>query len=158
MGLVHFCGMMIENLYGIIFPKHILLDKLYFISVMSVPLSWIICKDECLISYFIKKYENPQYILGSEPDNVKDIEELFYDKLSYSIFCHINHGLRLTSVILVNHRTTYVSYFLMIPTLSLYTMYVYHIFLGCRNNKDLFPYFRIILAFYLCFSIINIEV
>ena len=65
--------MIIENIYGFLSSKNIFFDKLYVISFISIPFSWIICKDECIISYVMKKIENPNYILG----NVKDISDLF---------------------------------------------------------------------------------
>ena len=52
---------------------------MYIMSFVFIPLSWIMCKDECIISYVCKKLENPHYQLGSEPENVKDIIDLFYN-------------------------------------------------------------------------------
>ena len=57
-GIFHLCGMIIENIYGLISFENNLFDKIYIISYVSIPLSWLICKDECIISYAIKKYEN----------------------------------------------------------------------------------------------------
>ena len=67
-GVIHLCGMIIENIYGFLFAKHVLCDKLYAVSFVFIPFSWVVCKDECIISYLIKKYENPHYILGTEPE------------------------------------------------------------------------------------------
>lgn len=157
-GIAHLSGMMVENLYGIIFQKHILLDNLYFMSLIMIPLSWILCKDECIVSYLVKKYENPHYVLGSEPANINDIEELFPDRPTYNMFCHINHGLRMVSLILVNNRTTHVSYVLLIPTFTLYTIYIYHVFYKPlrnvrKNIGEPFLFFRPILALYLSASL-----
>jgi len=154
-GVFHLCGMMLENLYGIIIQKHILLDKLYFVSVIMIPLSWILCKDECLVSYLVKKYKNPEYVLGSEPADVNDIEELFTNRSFYNKFCHINHGLRMVSMILVNNRTTKISYLLLVPTFILYTIYIRHVFFiptyneKSRELKGFFLHIRPILAMHL---------
>ena len=67
MGIFHLYGFIIENIYGFIITKNIFYDKLYIISFVSIQFSWIICKDECFISYAMKKLENPNYILGTEP-------------------------------------------------------------------------------------------
>ena len=72
-GFIHLCGMIIENMYGFVFIKNIIFDKLYIISFISIPFSWVIFKNECIISYISKKIENPHYTLGNDPSNVKDI-------------------------------------------------------------------------------------
>jgi hypothetical protein len=109
-GIFHLCGMVIEDIYGFIVQKNIFLDKLYIISFVSIPFSWIICKDECIISYIMKKIEDPKYILGTEPENVEDISILFSNKEQYVIFYNINNLLRICSIIIVNHRTTNIQY------------------------------------------------
>jgi hypothetical protein len=39
----------------------------------------------------------------------------------------VNYGLRMVSVILVNHRSTHLPQMILIPTLVLYTLYIYGI-------------------------------
>ena len=160
-GIIHVYGMIIENIYGFIphfFISNIrFFDKLYILSFVFIPLSWIVCKDECIISYISKKVENPNYQLGSEPENVKDIIDLFYTKELYSIFYHTNHILRISSLIIVNNRTTHISYYIFTPTFVLYTIYVYDIIYKLNYRKQLYPYFQILLCIYLftiCYMII----
>lgn len=45
MGIFHLYGFIIENIYGFIISKNIFSDKLYIISFVAIPFSWIICKD-----------------------------------------------------------------------------------------------------------------
>ena len=146
-GIIHLSGMILETIYGFIFSKNILFDEIYIISFLIIPFSWIICKDECIISYFVKKYKNPNYILGNEPDNVKDITDLFIDKNLYHIFYNINHILRIISVIIVNNRTTKIFYFN--PIFILYSFYVYDITYKLNYRISLYPYFQIIFSIYL---------
>ena len=146
-GIFHLCGMIIENIYGFIVWKNILFDKLYIISFVSIPLSWVICKDECIISYIMKKNENPNYVLGSEPENVKDISNLFANEYQYMIFYNVNTLLRICSVIIVNKRTAHVSYMIFIPTCILYLYYNYDITYKLNYRKKWYPYFQIILCF-----------
>ena len=145
-GIFHLCGMIIENIYGFINKKNILYDKLYIISFVSIPFSWIICKDECFISYIMKKLENPNYILGHEPENVKDISDLFMNEYIYIIFYNINTLLRICSVIIVNNRTTNINLFIIIPTCILYLCYNYDITYKLNCRKKVYPYFQIILS------------
>ena len=159
-GIIHVYGMIIENIYGFIphfFISNIrFFDKLYILSFVFIPLSWIICKDECIVSYLCKKTENPNYQLGSEPENVKDIIDLFYTKELYSIFYHTNHILRISSLLIVNNRTTHISYYIFTPTFVLYTIYVYDIIYKLNYRKQLYPYFQILLCLYLFTIFYNI--
>lgn len=148
-GIFHLCGMVIEDIYGFIVQKNIFLDKLYIISFVSIPFSWIICKDKCIISYIMKKIENPKYILGTEPKNVKDISILFSNKQQYVIFYNINNLLRICSIIIINHRTTNIQYVILIPTCMLYVFYTYDITNRSNYRNMLYPCFQLILGLYL---------
>jgi hypothetical protein len=146
-GIFHLFGMMIENTYGFIsyqlinyeHKNYILpfdkLDKLYIVSFISIPFSWSFCKDECIISYLIKKYENPKYILGSEAENADDLINLFPNKNVYFIINKINPILRMGSIILVNNRTTQISYFIISPVILLYLFYIYDIIFKFNYRK-----------------------
>ena len=148
-GTFHLCGMLIENVYGFFFGKNMMFDKLYIISFVSIPFSWVVCKDECIISYLMKKLENKNYILGNEPENVKDISELFSNENQYLIFYNVNNLCRVFSVIIVNNRTTNINNSFMIPTCILYLCYNYDITYKLNYRKKLYPYFQIILSTYL---------
>jgi hypothetical protein len=148
-GILHLCGMILENIYGFFNWNNFFLDKLYIISFVSIPFSWVICKDECIISYIIKKIENKNYILGDEPENVKDLSDLFANKHQYMVFYNINILLRICSVFIVNERTTKIYYGIIIPTNILYLFYNYDITYKLNYRKKLYPYFQIILCMFL---------
>ena len=148
-GIIHLSAMIIQDLYGIIIRKNIFFDKLYLISFVFIPFSWIILKDECFISYIIKKIENNNYLLGECPDNVKDITDLFINKNHYFIFYNINNLLRIFSIIIVNNRTTKINNNFLLITCILYLFYNYDITYKFSYRKLFYPYFQIILCF--CF-------
>ena len=50
---------------------------IFILTYSLSPISWMLCKNECIISYLVKKYKNPNYILGSNPYSYMDITELF---------------------------------------------------------------------------------
>ena len=50
---------------------------IFILTYSLSPISWMLCKNECIISYLVKKYTNPKYILGSNPYSYMDITELF---------------------------------------------------------------------------------
>ena len=155
-GIFHLCGMIIENIYGFFSSKNIFFDKLYVISFISIPFSWIICKDECIISYVMKKIENPNYILGNEPENVKDISDLFINEYQYIFFYNINTLLRILSIIIVNNRTTNINYFIFTPMCILYLCYNLDITYTLNYRTKIYPYFQIILCMYLFFTFYKI--
>lgn len=156
-GFFHLCGMVTENMYGFIITNMCLVDKIYMYIFISRPFSWIVCKDECIISYIVKKYNNPYYELGKEPENVKDISDLFYNEKLYSIFYHTNNIMRVISLYMVNYRTTNVPLIFFNPTIILYLLYIYDIKYKFNYRFVLFPYFQTIMCVYLyvLFCMIN---
>ena len=159
-GITHIFFMIIINLYGFIKTNNntIICDYIYIISFVSISLSWLLLKDECLISYIDKKYSNPNYILGSEPYNVNDIIDLFPSKQFYNIFYIVNHFFRLSSIIIVNNRLGKASWLIVGPMLLLYSLYVITISISDVVKKYRFnKFFRSTLAILLIiFLFINI--
>ena len=146
-GIIHVGGMMIVNTYGFIVSQHDLLDRIYMVGFLSIPFSWILCKDECIISYLVKKYENRHYILGSDSANVDDIVDLFPSKQCYNYgFYPINHGLRVYSLFLVNERTTLIGTRLFSPMILLYSLYTFDITYSTNYSRSFYPYFHIFLG------------
>lgn len=133
-GILHLIGLISISLYGLVINNYIL-DKLYIYIFLFIPLSWILCKDECLISYFIKKINNPKYILGSEPFNTNDITNLFYNKKVYYIFFHINHSIRMYSFYIVVNRIIIIDFYTIVITIILYTIYTYDILYNLNYRK-----------------------
>ena len=135
-GRIHLVGMILQSIYGF-FPFMVdYMDHIYLIHSICLPVSWILCKDECILSYIIKKRENPKYILGSEPQNVKDIIDLFPSTYTYYWFYHINHIVRIGSLIIVNNRTSFLSAYIWYPFLSIYTLYIYDITFQTNYRKQ----------------------
>ena len=158
LGVLHLGCMVLENMYGFIFPKHFIFDKLYIFSFVLITFSWLVFKDECIFSYLMKKHANPDYILGSDPGNVEDISNLFYTKELYNFYYHTNHLVRFYSLLIVNNRDKKILHTIWIPTFILYTIYVYDIFYNFHLRITLFPYLQFALGYYVCtifFTIID---
>lgn len=147
-GPIHLAGMMLENVYGYIAPAHYFMDRFYIFSFVTLPISWMICKDECIISYITKIRENPDYIMGSEPNDVKDMLDLFPTAYWYAVFYNTNYILRISSVYIVNHRSMKISNAIIYPTFVLTTIYNYNIKYDIREN------FYIKIALFIYVSII----
>jgi hypothetical protein len=62
--IVHFCNDMFVCSYPYIINP--IYDIYFAIFMLLTVLSWPLLKNECIISYFEKKIENPNYVLGSQ--------------------------------------------------------------------------------------------
>ena len=95
-GWIHIICYFTKNTYGIyssfiyIHTKQIhirnQLDAAYLALFIGLLISWIFFLDECLISYFVKKINNPKYKLGDDSDNMEDMIILFENKDKYKQF------------------------------------------------------------------------
>lgn len=62
---VHFINDMFVCIYPYIIPTAY---DVYFVAFAFITvLSWIVFKNECILSYYEKKMENPDYEMGSDP-------------------------------------------------------------------------------------------
>ena len=154
-GIGHLLGIIVEDIYG--FMPIYSFDKLYMLSFITIPFSWVICNDECIISYMIKKRKNKNYILGTEPNNVSDISNIFPSKKHYFVFYNISNVLRICSVYFVNKRTTHIQSSILVPTCILFLCYNYDISYNLQYRKILYPYFHIILCGYLFAFFLNLK-
>jgi hypothetical protein len=136
-GWLHLVSVICMSIYGFVTKKNKLFDKLYIFIVISIPLSWILFKDECIISYLIKKIEKPNYILGTDSGKAEDLIALFKNKNHYFIFDFIVKMLSTFSLFIANDRTAHISYFILLPSLIMYIFY---------NNFNQLPYFKLILC------------
>jgi hypothetical protein len=148
-GIIHILGIIIVGIYGLLPCKNKLIDKMYMINFAIIPLSWIIFKDECLVSYLTKKLKNKNYKLGEDPNDVSDISDFFNNENEYKIFNNVKNILRIYSIIIINNRTTKIDNKIIIPALILYLIYTYDISCNLNYRKKLYPYFQIILSYYL---------
>lgn len=155
-GYIHIFLSIIKCIYGYIFPSIILFDVLYLIIFACVPLLWIFCKGECLISYFYKISENNDYKLGDDPFNHKDVSVLFPNKTHYLLYSNISIFVYIGSLLIVNYRTNIIPSYIMYLTLLLLLLYVYDMdFFKSYYSSLFFPYFQIILTIPLVIIIIK---
>jgi len=103
-GIIHISGVIVRNMYGFVLPGGPILDYLYILAFYSIPLSWLLCRGECVISYLAKKIKNPNYQLGSESDNHSDLVDLFPNKQYYHLFSITSTLTYFTSTHIVYHR------------------------------------------------------
>ena len=155
-GYLHLILGIIKYTYGYIFPSILLFDSIYLIIFSLIPLSWIFCKGECLISYFAKKYENSDYKLGDEPFYHKDVSDLFSNKTYYTLFSNITTFIYIGSLLIVNNRTNIIPKYIFYITILLLLFYIYDMdYYNSYYTKLFCPYFQIILTIILLYIIFN---
>lgn len=155
-GYLHLLLSILKYIYGYIFPSILLFDSLYIILFAAIPLSWILFKNECLLSYFIKKYENNNYKLGDEPSNYKDMSDIFPNNKIYSYYTNITTFIYIGSLIIVNNRAKIIPNYIFYIILILFLLYCYDIELfNSYYFKLLYPYPHIILIIAFIFVIYN---
>jgi hypothetical protein len=109
----------------------------------AIPLSWLFCKGECLISYTWKKYENSNYQLGDRPFDHNDVSDLFENKKIYDFYSNCTTFLYIGSVIIVNKRSDLVPKMILYPTIIMLLLYIYFV-----DLRTFFP-FQITLGYLL---------
>jgi len=113
---------------------------IFMLGYSISPISWMLCKDECIISYIVKKFNNPKYLIGSNPFEYMDITELFE-------FVNAANMLRATyttiailqtaSLITVQQLTPHVH-----PALFYLPMTLKLVYSTGLVSKRMFPYFQ----------------
>ena len=155
-GYLHLLLCIFKYIYGYVFPSILLFDSLYIILFAIIPLSWIFFKGECILSYFIKKYEDNNYKLGDESSNYKDMSDLFPNNKVYSYYSYITTFVYIGSLVIVNNRTKIIPNYTFYIILILFLLYLYDIELFNSYYTKLFsPYFQIILIIVFTFVIYN---
>ena len=160
-GVFHILGVIFRNMYGFIVPSLSILDYLYLFSYYGIPLSWLLCRGECVISYIAKKIKNPNYQLGSDSDNHSDLVELFPNKQCYHIFSITSTVTYFTSTYIVYHRMCSYGEINCNEPLHELTVFVYIIYIidtGYMNRfiiNTFHPYYDIMFGLLLCANIVN---
>ena len=70
---LHLFNDLFLSLYVFLFPKKY--DIFYVVYIFIMGLHWLLCKNECIISYLEKKSINKNYILGSLPYHLPHVQD-----------------------------------------------------------------------------------
>ena len=70
-------------------------------------------------------------------------------KLNILNYVGQNHLFGIGSLYIINNRTTNINNFIFIPTIILYTYYIYDIMYKINHRKSFYPYFQILFGLYL---------
>jgi hypothetical protein len=140
--------------YPFLFKKNSFYDFIYIISLFILLYSYIILKGECFISYAIKKYRYPNYVIGSNLSVINDYSYIFKNKLFASfVIIYILITFIITSFIVlkrydfVNVRYIYLFSFLLI---------IYLILLKFKQFSNCRFYYNFVFMFYITFLLYRI--
>jgi hypothetical protein len=164
LNIIHLGLIILLLIYPYIISKNYLYDACYIFLFIFGKLSWILCKDECYISYLFKKIENPDYILGNNSRELSDITKIYKNKylqcimtvlvILFPIIYAIN-------IIIVNLRSNIIPKLLMYLMILFYFIYLYYVHFIKRiiiyNNRKniLINLFKFIYFIFLIYIIYN---
>lgn len=145
-GIIHLIGLFTMYSLPILFRNKI--SYTLFILVYTLtPISWMLCKDECFISYFVKKINNPEYRLGESPDDYNDIIKFVNDKNRLEIVYTVMTATQLISLFIVRQSTPSINPLIFVIVAVLRTLYGYDISWKMNIRKKGYPYIQGITIF-----------
>ena len=155
--IIHFIHVVLSLLlvnYPFLVKKKTLYDFIYIVLLLLLLCSYIIFKGECFISYAIKKYQDPTYVMGSSLSVLNDFSYVFKNKTvaSYVIF-YIIITLFITSfIVLKRHNFINIRYIYLFTVLSI----IYFILLKTNQYSWYSFYFNMIYIFYITFLLYRV--
>jgi hypothetical protein len=141
--------------YPFIVKKNNIYDLIYIISLFILLYSYIILKGECFISYAVHKYENPDYVLGSDLSSVtQHYSHIFKNETlaQYVIFYILI--MLVTSSFLVLKRQDFINinYIYLFSILSI----MYFILLRIKSFSNYMDYYNIVYMSYITFLLYKV--
>jgi hypothetical protein len=122
-GTLHVAWTIFISIYGFIVSKKWGYDFYYIGYTLLLVISWLLCKDECFITYVYKKILDPTYTMGKDPNRMADSENIFGKDLSKYV---MNTLLIITvcSLYIVSSRNNFAPHYLWILFILCYYIYL----------------------------------
>lgn len=153
--LLHVVLSLLSVNYPFIIRKNYFYDLTYIVLLFILLYSYIILKGECFISYAIKKYENPKYVLGSDLSSVlQHYSHIFKNKtIANYVIMYILITLVISSfIVLKRHDFIDINYIYVFSALLL----AYFILLKMKSFAKYRIYFNIVFMFYITFLLYRV--
>jgi hypothetical protein len=109
-------------------------DIFYVYYFITLNISWLLFKDECLISYIYKKINDPSYVLGAST-NVDDFEYILGKNISdkmINYYIPFMYVLNFLVIIYLGKLENSVKIFMLLSVIS-YCIYIYSL----KSNMNL---------------------
>ena len=127
--------------------QHPIINNIFISAYTITPISWILCKDECIISFWVKKIYNPSYKLGQVPHEYPDIVAAIQDLHILNFIYNTNTFLQCLSVVVIQQNTPTISPISFYTPMMLRLIYAYDIKWDTKFRKITFPYFQGIMLY-----------
>jgi hypothetical protein len=155
--IIHFIHVVFSLLlvnYPFLVKKNTLYDFIYIVLLFTLLYSYIILKGECFISYTIKKYKDPNYVMGSNLSVLNDYSYVFKNVTiaSYVIF-YIIITLFISSFIILKRYNFINIYYIYLFTILLFT---YFVLIKIKRHSMIKFYFNIIFIIYITFLLYRV--
>jgi hypothetical protein len=145
-GFTHSFSSVMINTSPIIYQNPII-NKIFISAYTITPISWILCKDECIISFFVKKMYNPSYVLGEAPHDYPDLVTAIRDLHILNFIYNTNTFLQCLSLFVIQQNTQSISPISFYIPMILRLIYAYDIKWDTKFRKITFPYFQGIMLY-----------
>jgi hypothetical protein len=146
-GFLHFIFAFFISMYGIIFKKN-WFDIVFMYYSVLVILSWTFYNGECVLTYYIKKMENPNYIAGSQSTDLTDMYLLVGTKQSTKIIASIGLLLNAISLYIVFNRNGF-SNIMSALIASIHLLYITVIRLASISNQYFLIFQQMVKIFFI---------
>ena len=155
LGISHFLFAYFISLYGI-FTKKNSFDFFYIFGIILLVTSWTFYDGECIITYYIKKSKNNNYIAGEDSNDLDDIFSSFNQTKNIAkqiIF--FSNFLLVISLYLVLNRNNYPWYIK-----NVIPLFTFIYLMSCRYIKQsykskIFLGFQFIVKIYFIFVLLT---
>lgn len=155
--IIHFTHVVLSLIlvnYPFLVKKNPLYDFIYIVLLLILLYSYVILKGECFISYAIKKYQNPSYVMGSSLSVQNDFSYVFKNKTlaSYVIYYIIITLFVSSFLVLKRYNFINIRYIYLFTVLSI----IYFILLKTNPYSWYSFYFNMIYIFYITFLLYRV--
>ena len=155
--IIHFIHVVLSLIlvnYPFLVKKNTLYDFIYIVLFFILLYSYIILKGECFISYAIKKYEDPNYVMGSNLSVLYDYSYIFKNRTiaSYVIFYIIITLFISSFIVLKRYNFINIRYIYLFSIL----LFIYFFLLKMNTQTILNFYFNIIFMIYISFLLYRV--
>jgi len=154
-GFLHLLLTLFLSIYGLVIKKN-WFDWLYMYYSIIVTLSWTFYNGECLLTYYIKKNKNVNYIAGSNSTDLTDMYLLIGTKQSTQIIMIVGLLLDTISLYIVFNRNGY-SKFMSALIAGIHLIYVISLRVVSIYNKY-FLFFQQLVKLFFIFILITLIV
>jgi len=155
--IIHFLHVLASIIlvnYPFLVRKNSLYDFIYIVLFFILLYSYIILKGECFISYAIKKYEDPNYEMGSNLSVLNDYSYIFKNtRIAYYVIFYLIITLFISSfIVLKRYNFINIRYIYLFSSL----LFIYFILLKIKIHSLFKVYFNIIFMIYITFLLYKI--